>query len=330
MADVARLAEVSTATVSYYLSGRDELLRRMTPQVQQRVADAVRTLGYVQNETARHLRLRRTERICVLLPGLGIPYADKIASDIDAVARGRGFSTVIVSGNTLAVWRRAIREVEAGLADGIVCEADGLTEADLDSLFARSRPGKPALVLHPTAPPRGYSVVNHDRLEALRQALHYARDSGRRRIAYIENVSTRANIRADLVRSFTADPDNGIELVALVQGASTRGQAEAAVRGLGVRDRTIDCILVESDFAAVTVVEELQRLGLEVPAQVAVIGCGNAEEGYFAHPRLTTIGPRTISLAEPTEHLIDCIEHPETTERRRFLLEWTLIRRESA
>src|SRR5688572_17725658 len=93
MADVARLAQVSTAAVSYLLSGRDELMRRVGAEAQERIRQAVESLGYIQNKTARHLRLQRTERLCVVLPRLGIPFADKMAQDIEAVAQRRGYAT---------------------------------------------------------------------------------------------------------------------------------------------------------------------------------------------------------------------------------------------
>ena len=208
-ADVARLADVSTATVSHFLSGREDLLKRMSPQVQQRVGEAVTTLGYVHNKTARHLRLKRTERICVLLPQLGIPYADQIAKDIDLVARRRGYTTVIVTGQSLDIWRRVLNEVEAGLADGVVCDGDEFTEAELADLF-HPRFTKPRLVLHPSAAPHGFSVVNYNRVDALRQALDYFRDQGRKRIAYLANTTTTpSNVRAQLVRDFTGTSQNG-------------------------------------------------------------------------------------------------------------------------
>lgn len=329
MADVARLADVSTATVSHFLSGRDELLKRMSPQVQQRVGEAVTTLGYVHNKTARHLRLKRTERICVLLPQLGIPYADQIAKDIDMVARGRGYSTVIVTGKSLDIWRRVLNEVEAGLADGVVCDGDEFSEAELTDLFT-PRFTKARLVLHPSASPHGFSVVNDDRADALRQALEYLRDQGRKRITYIANSIASANVRAQLVRDFTSQPENGLALTGIVEGARSRETAAAAVRELLVAPVRPDCIAVESDFSAVTVIEELQRSGVRIPEDIAVIGCGNAEEGYFAYPRLTTIGPTAISLTDATSHLIDRIETGDHTGYQRFLLPWTLIRRESA
>jgi LacI family repressor for deo operon, udp, cdd, tsx, nupC, and nupG len=201
MADVARRAEVSTATVSYYLSGRAELLRRIGADAQQRIADAVAELGYMQNKAARHLRLQKTERICVLLPRLGIPFADKIARDVDEAARARGYSIIVVTGETPDVWRRVIRDVEAGLADGLIGDADMLTEDELNALFA-GRLTKPRVVLHPNARPTSFSVVNYDRLTGLESALDLLRADGRRRIAYVHNTWRRHNERIELVRGY--------------------------------------------------------------------------------------------------------------------------------
>lgn len=330
MADVARVAEVSTATVSYYLSGRSELLKRIGPDAQRRIKDAVRALGYVQNKLARHLRLQRTERICVLLPKLGIPFADKITRDIDAAARLRGYSIIVVTGDTVEIWRRVIREVEEGLADGLVGDADVLTEDELKELFGgTTRLTKPRLVLHPSAAPTSFSVVNYDRLDSLQQALELLRDTGRRRIAYVENSWRRANERAELVQEFAARLDSGIDLAAIVRGASGRDSAAAAARELMAMPVPPQAMLVESDFAAVSIIEELQRGGFRVPEDVAIIGCGNAEEGYFCHPRLTTFGPASLSMTEAADHLIDLIES-RAEAQQRFVVPWILYRRESA
>jgi DNA-binding LacI/PurR family transcriptional regulator len=91
-----------------------------------------------------------------------------------------------------------------------------------------------------------------------------------------------------------------------------------------------DAILLESDFSAVTVIEELQRLGVNVPRDVAIIGCGNAEEGYFSNPRLTTIGPTEMSVRDAAGYLLDVIDAQGRLKPKRFVLPWTLIVRESA
>jgi LacI family repressor for deo operon, udp, cdd, tsx, nupC, and nupG len=118
--------------------------------------------------------------------------------------------------------------------------------------------------------------------------------------------------------------------VAVVTGASARETAAAAARDLAKLPNRPEGILVESDFAAVSLIEELQRAGLRVPEDVAVIGCGNAEEGFHCHPRLTTIGPTELSFVEPANHLIDLVESREPADGRRFGISWQLLVRESA
>lgn len=331
MADVARIADVSTAAVSYFLSGRSDLLKRVGADAQGRIREAVQQLGYVQNKTARQLRRQRSDRLCVLLPRLGIPFADKMAQDIDAAARLRGFSTIVVAGQAIEDWRRVLGEIEAGLADGVVADADPFTEDELAELFEPlARLGKPCVILHPTAAPTLFSVVREQRIEALQVALDHLLAIGRRRLAYMANQLERANPRAELVQAFAERHRDAIELSAVTDGANQREAAAATTRKLLVRSPRPDAILVESDFAAVTVIEELQRAGLNVPSDIAVIGCGNAEEGYFCHPRLTTIGPVSMSLTVATGHLIDAIENRGNSGRQRFVVPWKLYLRESA
>jgi LacI family repressor for deo operon, udp, cdd, tsx, nupC, and nupG len=330
MADVARLARVSTAAVSYFLSGQTEQLRRVGAEAQERIREAVETLGYVRNKTARHLRLQRTERICLLMPTLGIPFAEKVARDVDAVAHAHGFATIVVTASGEEAYRRVLRDVEMGLADGVIADANGLEPDEISRLFETfSSINRACLVIHPTAQGEGFSVVNYDWNEALAQALEHLVASGHSRIAYVQNVTASPNPRARLVRDFLGGRP-GLPPPVILDGAQNRKTVAEAARRIAALNPRPTAVLVESDFTAVTLVEELQRAGLSVPQDIAVIGCGNAEEGYYCNPRLTTIGPKWLSLAEAAEHLIGVIQHRDDAAPRRFTIPWTLYLRESA
>jgi Transcriptional regulators len=331
MADVARAAGVSTAAVSYFLSGRSDLLKRVGPETRERIEQAIAALGYVQNKTARHLRRQRTERICVLLPQLGIPFADKLAQDIDRAAHQRGYTTVVTTGESTRIWQRVLQEVEAGLADGVIADADGFSEDAIAELFAPLlRANRPCLVLHPTAMSEGLSVVAHGRIEALEEALRHVLERGHRHVAYIANgPGTTSSPRIELVRSFAAAHASRLDPVTILGGAHSRATAvQAAGAVLALRPRPT-VVLLESDFSAVAMLHAFERAGLRVPQDIAVIGCGNAEEGAFCYPRLTTIGPVSVSLTQETDHLIDMIENRPGVAPRRFSVPWRLYMRES-
>ncbi|MBC7632531.1 MAG: LacI family DNA-binding transcriptional regulator, partial [Flavobacterium sp.] len=70
MADVARLAGVSVATVSRTLSG----IRAVDPAIQQRVTDAADRLGYQVNLVGRALRQTRSSTVGLVVPDLENPY----------------------------------------------------------------------------------------------------------------------------------------------------------------------------------------------------------------------------------------------------------------
>ncbi|WP_421724974.1 LacI family DNA-binding transcriptional regulator [Bauldia sp.] len=331
MMDVARAAGVSTAAVSYHLSGRAELVKRVGPEARNRIEHAIANLGYVQNKTARHLRRQRTERICVLLPELGNPFADKIARDVDNVAQSRGYTTVVTIGADFDARRQILREVEAGLTDAVVASVDGCSTAEINDLFAPLvRANRPCLVIHPTADPKGISVVNHDRVGGLRAALAHVLDRQHHTIAYCANGDgTLSDPRMALVRTFaTAHRDRVAEPI-LFGGAESRPGAVEVARRLVAMSPRPTVVLSESDFSAVAMINEFQRSGLRVPDDIAVIGCGNAEEGVFCAPRLTTIGPTEVSLTRETRYLIDVVEERVEERWRRFVVPWQLYVRES-
>ncbi len=329
MADVARIAQVSTAAVSYLLSGRDELMRRVGAEAQERIRQAVETLGYIQNKTARHLRLQRTERLCVVLPRLGIPFADKMAQDIEAVAQRRGYATVVVTASTAREFRRVLHEIESGLADGLIADLDGVMAGSPDDFReALARLDRTSLMIQADDPVAGsFAVMTHERVPALLEALAHVYRKGHRFLAYVSNHASRPNPRVNAVNAFVAQHGK-MRAPCFVEQVHSRSAAVERAREIVAMNPRPTVVLVESDYTAVAMVEEFQRQGLTVPDDIAVIGCGNAEEGYYCNPRLSTLGPVALSMTAATEHLIDLVVDP-SAEPKTFRVPWQLYVRES-
>ena len=331
IADVARAAEVSAAAVSYVLSGRSDHSKRVGEKTRQRIEAAVADLGYVPNQAARHLRRRRTDRICVVLFKLGNPFADRLALDIDAAARARGFSTVVTTAHDPAAWRRIVSEMESGLADAVVLdvETEVVEQAMIDDLVEPlKRSGRPVLMFHSSAVVEGVSVVRHERAAALQLALEHVHAQGHQRLGYVVNGEVATpNLRRELVEDFARRHNLTEPLI--FSGASRRDVAVGAAETIaGMADRPT-ALLVESDFSAVAMIHTLQKRGLHVPNDIAVIGCGNAEEGQYCFPALTTIGPVELSLVEEATHLIERVGMADTVSPRDFRVPWQLFLRDS-
>ena len=80
--DVAKLSDVSIATVSNVITGK----KYVSPDVADRVRNAIQALGYVPNATARNLRVNKSYRIAVLVPDTSMYFFGEIVKRIQAVA----------------------------------------------------------------------------------------------------------------------------------------------------------------------------------------------------------------------------------------------------
>ncbi|QMV18136.1 LacI family DNA-binding transcriptional regulator [Granulicella sp. 5B5] len=95
MRDVARLAGVSTMTVSRVLNDTPNV----TDAMRKRVNDAIAELRYQPNEVARSLRARRSRQIGILVPYLSDPFFAICANAISTAARQRSYSVVLSTSN---------------------------------------------------------------------------------------------------------------------------------------------------------------------------------------------------------------------------------------
>jgi len=327
VADVARLAGVSTAAVSFFFSDKSEHLKRVGQEARDRIRAAVEELGYTPNKTARHLRRQKSERLCIILPKLGIPYADKLVHDLGRAAVARGLLPIVSTASSSAELTKILAEVEAGLADGVVAEVEYLTEDQVDTVFAGMT--KDCLIMHPTARSQRFSVLNNGLIAALETAFLDLVSKGHKRFIYIQNTGSNPNPRLQGILERRLHLANDVIIETMV-GAGERSLAADCARKISQMKPRPTAVLVESDYTAVTVIEEFSRLGLAVPTAIAVVGCGNAEEGYYCEPRLTTIGPEWNTLDEAGRYVIDGIASNEWRPRRVFHTNWMYIARNSA
>src|SRR4051794_17449269 len=91
MADVARSAGVSVATVSHVLNDT----RPVLPRTRQAVLDAIDRLGYTPNTLARSLVTSRTRSIGLAVSAISNPYFTEILQGVEAAALEQGYSLLI-------------------------------------------------------------------------------------------------------------------------------------------------------------------------------------------------------------------------------------------
>lgn len=279
--DVAAATGLSTATVSYALRGL-----HVPVETQDRVRAAARELGYEVNPIARALASGRTGTVGVLFGSLDDLWQQSLAA---ALSRG-----------LMALDRHAIIADSAGEPDREQLLAARLRDQQVDGVLAS--PLDPAAGYWgelsaevpvvtigdamPAAPRAG--CVLFDNRYGVAIALGHLAELGHRRIALLRHAAmpTTPDRPAD---TFARQHGTalGLEVTAVSSPASVAGAAAAAEEVLrGAEPPTAMFCL--SDSMAYGCYLAAQRLGLDVPTDVSVLGYDDHETAELVVPPLTT------------------------------------------
>src|SRR5947207_5238134 len=135
-ADVARVAGVSQAMVSYILN--DNAVIAVLPETRQRILDAIDQLGYVPDRRAQSLRTRKTYTIAGIIPDITNPFYPAFQRGIQDVAERHGYDLITYNTDGVAEKElKCLRSVQQGQADGIIGAFFHVTAEHLRPLLER-------------------------------------------------------------------------------------------------------------------------------------------------------------------------------------------------
>jgi LacI family transcriptional regulator len=311
IATVARLANVSVASASRVLNGI-----RTNPDTLARVTEAAEAVGYAPNAAARSLRSRRTGQIAFAMPDVGNPVYTAMVSSIQDVARARGFRLLLHSTGADAEDELAmVRDLKHRFVDGLILASLHLTDVHADEL---RRAAAPVVVIgRPTKGTPVDTVRAYSRKGAA-EAVRHLHGAGRRRIALVNGPQHTAPGASrhlgylDGLRSCgLRRDDKRIEVAADFMVEPGRRATERLLR----RVRP-DAILCANDLLAIGALAALRDAGLDVPAEVAVVGMDNTALSEVTWPPLTSVDLGSGERARiAVELLLDRIERPERAPR---------------
>lgn len=285
--DVARIAGVSTATVSRTLSNPNVV----SESTRKRVADAVKESGYRINRAARNLRTQRAHSVLVLLPDLGNPFFSTILEGISTKLSQAGYSMLIASTNQVHdSGDRLVDYLDDARADAMIV-LDGALPADvLESLFEASQ-SKPVVFACEWVEGDRFPTVRSENRRGTRAAVRLLHDLGHTKIGHImgpeTNVLTQSRRQAFI--SALDELDLAVRPDWIIPGDfSLDAGCEAATTWLGLMDKPT-AVFCASDEIAFGFISELTRQNIHVPKDVSVMGFDDIDLAERFIPSLTTI-----------------------------------------
>lgn len=272
VADVGRLAGVSSTTVSFVLN--DTSGQVISPATRQRVLDAVAKLDYRPNKQARSLRTQQTSVIGFVTDEIAAdPFAGATILGAHEVVYGYGSLLMVV--NTTRQ-RKIMREVIDSLVDhpvdALIFGVVGTRWLDLPDTLK----GVPAILLNCWATGDPYPSVLPDEVAGAREATRMVLEAGHRQIAYLTGHSfgwaTRARTRG--FREALTEAGVSPNSATVLEGDFRAGSGYTLTRKIldfGA-DRRPTAILCGNDRMAIGVYLALAEAGLRIPQDMSVVG----------------------------------------------------------
>lgn len=304
IADVARAAAVSTATVSNVINN----VPRMSRETRERVLRVMDDLGYRPDPTARNLRAGRTDVVGLLVPELDRPYFGQLATAIADGVEARGRHLVLQrSGIGAEGELEAAAFARLRMYDAVIITVVGLDAAELERLSFTT----PVVLVGERPVSRGFDHVMMDNVGGSRLAVDHLLAGGARRVALLGGhpegdplgmVAQRHRgwRQAHEDRAVAADPRLARTVEALDLEGGRRAVHELARSGV-----PFDGVFAVTDVVALGALRGLVELGLRVPDDVQVVGFDDIEEGRYSVPSLTTVDAGRETIAATVLDLID-------------------------
>ncbi|MFE1192665.1 LacI family DNA-binding transcriptional regulator [Streptomyces olivaceoviridis] len=323
-ADVARLAGVSRATVSYVLNNTSAV--RISEATRRRVHEAARELGYVPHAAARSLRAGHSRM--VLMPAPAIPVGPLYSRFLNELqwALGRLDYTVVQYGSVGLEGDEAARAWAELRPVAVLVPGAGLGPQGVAVL---KRSGARAVVtLGPGRVEGAHALLmDHDAVGHCAGAHLYAR--GRRKIGVVlpgePGLEVYSRPRLAGVREALRGTDATVTELPLAYTEEAAAELAARWTGSG-----LDAVFAYNDEYAMLLMRALQDEGVRIPEDVAVIGADDLVLGRLLRPRLSTVHIELPSGQDLAELVDRAVRDPGGEPEVHTVLGASVIRRESS
>ncbi|MFF1923928.1 LacI family DNA-binding transcriptional regulator [Streptomyces sp. NPDC058221] len=323
-ADVARLAGVSRATVSYVLNNNAAV--RISDPTRRRVREAAAELGYVPHAAARSLRAGHSRM--VLLPTGNFPSGPlhhRFLHDLESGLRRLDYT--VVQYGSLGLDADEAARAWAELRPVAVI-APGSVPLAPQGIAVLRRSGAKAVITLGPQPVAGAHALIMDQRRVGDCAVRHLLERGRRRIGVVVPEEPGLALFAD---SRLTGARRAAAGTARIEPLPLRHDEESAA-ALAARWRTLglDAVFAYDDLYAMLLMRALQDAGIGVPGETAVMGADDLMLGRLLRPTLSTVR-LGLDTVQPLADLVDrLVRYPTKEPERHDLLRARAVHRDSS
>ncbi len=331
IADVARHAGVSKATVSRFLNHRETLL---SPEIADRVALSIAEMGYTPSPMAQALKRGRSRLIGLVVADITNPYSVAVLRGVEQACREAGYLLMLFNlGNEIERESAGIRALSSYRVEGFILNTMGY---DAGALLETARQGRPIVLVDRLHQGLDVDFVSLDNRQAIYLSARHLVDAGYEELLLVSeplaNISSRIE-RVTAFRAFIAEhsavasgtcveshEEKTDTLINALQEARARAQARS----------TTPAVIANNAVVTLRIVAAIARLGWRLGKDIGLVGIDDTEWAPYVGPGISTVSQPTAELGRLAAQCLMQRVGGSNVPVRKVLLPGTLLERGSS
>jgi LacI family transcriptional regulator len=329
---IAKELDVSISTVSKSLRNSPEIGEETRLKVQA----FAKFYHYKPNNIALSLKNRKTKTIGIIIPEIVHHFFSTVINGIEQIANEKGYSVVIcLSDDSFDKEVLNMELLANGSIDGFIMSLSKETQfkGDFHHITEVINQGMPVVMFDRVTNEVFCDKVIIDDKQAAYDAVQSLIDKGRKKIALVTTVDyvsvgklrTDGYVKALLDNNLPFDE----HLIIKIEDVDT---CEIIIGKL-LEDEAIDAVFAVNEIFAVTCIKTANKIGLNVPKDLAVIAFTDGMISKYSTPTITTVSQSGVKMGNrAAKIIIDRLESEDESDDENYItevIETYLVERES-
>ena len=327
--DVAKRAGVSTATVSRVINQSGYV----SPELYQRVTQAIKELGYEANPFARGLKVDKSNTIGLIISTIENPFFATVVRGVESKVYNAGYSLILCNtDNKPELERMYIQLLRQKRVDGLIISASGGADEEIAALAEREMP---IVLLNRRLRehrPCVDSVLSNSR-EGTRQAVAHLIDFGHQRIGIVSGPKDHLQGAERLVGYQQALTDAGLPVQPelIVEAPFTAEGGYSGTMALLERQPAPTALFVSNNLMTFGALQAVRELEYQIPDDLALVAFDDIEWAPFMAPPLSAVAQPAYDIGlTAAQRILDRLLGQLRGSSEESVLSTTLVIRESS
>ena len=325
MRDIAKLAGVSSATVSNVINGSNVV----RPKTAERVRKVIEEMKFVPNGSATTLKYGRSSTYGLIIPDITNPFFPEFIRSFEAILVDKNQDMLMATTDFhVTKMQQTIRRMLVRQVDGVALLAAEIETEPIEALIHHR---VPLVTMDRRVIGKGLSDVSIDYSSGMREAVRHLKQLRHKKIAYIGGSSglTISDHRIEAFKQAVTEAGLKVYPNLIRVGNYRISGGEAGMEEILQMEDRPTAIMSANDLTAIGALRVIRRHGLSVPEDFSLIGFDDIDLSDIIYPPLTTLRLSRQELAETFYEALHNFGKDPHTQGKQYQVGTSLVIRSS-